>query len=252
MLGRLLRSRDDPAPRAKCTPEGTRLYAIGDIHGRVDLLRRLHETIRDDAASYPGRRVLIYLGDYVDRGEHSREVINLLLDAPPDGFETHYLMGNHEEMMCAFLEDLSVGQAWMFNGGDATLLSYGVGAPEGLLGETRIAAMQQGLRDALPDAHRTFLRGLALLHIEGDYLFAHAGIRPGVAPDDQAGHDLMWIREPFLSSRADHGYCVVHGHTIVAEPEFHPNRIAIDTGAYYTNRLTCLVLEDDTGRVLQT
>lgn len=252
MLGRLLRSSDDLAPRAPRTPEGTRLYAIGDIHGRADLLLRLHELVRDDAAGCSGRRVLIYLGDYVDRGLQSRAVIDLLLDGTPDGFETHHLMGNHEELMSAFLEDVSAWEIWMFNGGDATLLSYGVDAPAGPLDGTGTEAMQQGFRKALPEAHRAFLRGLALCHIEGDYLFTHAGLRPGVAPDEQAPHDLRWIREPFLSSTADHGYCVVHGHTIVPEPEFHPNRIAIDTGAYYTNRLTCLVLEGEDRRVLQT
>jgi len=252
MFGKRLRSKDDTAERGTRTPDGTRIYAIGDIHGRVDLLRLLHERIRDDAEGHPGRRVLIYLGDYVDRGEQSRQVIDLVLEDSLAGFETVRLMGNHEDMMSAFLEDPSVGQAWMFNGGDATLLSYRVGAPADLLGEARILSMQQKFRDALPDSHRAFLRSLVLYHIEGDYLFVHAGVRPGAAPEDQERQDLMWIREPFLSSKADHGYCVVHGHTIVSEPEFHPNRIAIDTGAYYTNTLICLVLEGDGHRVLQT
>lgn len=252
MFERLLRSKDEQGRRAAHTPEHTRIYAIGDIHGRVDLLRRLHERIRGDAEGYSGRRVLVYLGDYVDRGEWSRQVIDLLLDEPLDGFETVRLQGNHEDMMSAFLEDASIGPAWMFNGGDATLFSYGIGAPPDLIGEERVAAMQQDFRGALPAAHRDFLRGLLLQHVEGDYLFVHAGIRPGVAQDDQDPQDLMWIRETFLQSEDDHGSCVVHGHTIVEEPEFHPNRIAIDTGAYFSNTLTCLVLEDAERRIIQT
>lgn len=252
MFGKLLRFRDDHAPRTTRAPDATRLYAVGDIHGRVDLLRGLHDSIRADARGYAGRRVLIYLGDYVDRGDNSRQVIELLLDHPLDGFETIHLMGNHEDMMSGFLEDASIGQAWMINGGDATLASYGVGAPAEPVGETRIRALQQAFNEVLPPRHRGFLRALGEHHIEGDYLFTHAGIQPGVAPDRQDRQDLLWIREPFLSSKADHGHCVVHGHTTVTEPEFHANRIAIDTGAYYSNTLTCLVLEDAERRVLQT
>lgn len=249
MFGKLLRSRDDRAPRA---PHATRLYAVGDIHGRIDLLRALHDRIRDDARDYAGRRVLIYLGDYVDRGDGSRQVIELLLDHPLDRFETIRLMGNHEDMMSGFLEDASIGPAWMINGGDATLASYGVDAPAEPVGKTRIRALQQAFNEVLPPRHRGFLRALGERHVEGDYLFVHAGVRPGVAPDRQDRQDLLWIREPFLSSTADHGHCVVHGHTTVTEPEFHANRIAIDTGAYYSGTLTCLVLEDAERRVLQT
>ncbi|MEE8334666.1 MAG: metallophosphoesterase family protein [Alphaproteobacteria bacterium] len=252
MFWKRLQSRDDPAQRSARAPEGSRLYAVGDIHGRVDLLRGLHDRIRDDADGYAGRRALIYLGDYVDRGDGSRQVIELLLDDPLDGFEIILLMGNHEEMMSSFLEDASIGQAWLINGGDTTLLSYGVDAPADLIGEQRIRVLQQAFNEALPTRHRGFLRALSEQHTEGDYLFAHAGVRPGVAPDQQDRQDLLWIREPFLSSRADHGHCVVHGHTTVKEPEFHANRIAIDTGAYYSDTLTCLVLEDVEQRVIQT
>jgi len=237
------------APQA---PPGVRLYAIGDIHGRVDLLQRLHQQIVADGADGPERKLVVYLGDYVDRGDHSRQVIEMLIEPPPDGFERVLLMGNHEEMMGTFLEDASIGPAWFANGGDATLFSYGVGAPDGVVGEARIIAMQQAIREKLPDTHRQFLRALQLYHVEGDYLFVHAGMRPGRAIEDQDHRDLLWIRDAFLSSQARHAHCVVHGHTIVEEPEFHDNRIAIDTGAFFSNVLTCLVLEGDARRLLQT
>jgi len=239
-------------PHAARTPEGTRVYAIGDIHGRADLLLRLHKLIAEDAATAAaGRLVLVYLGDYVDRGEGSRQVIELLLESPLQGFETVWLRGNHEELMSTFLEDVSISETWMLNGADATLMSYGVDVPA-KNGGADMEAAQQALRAALPAAHRKFLKALRPSHVEGGYLFVHAGVRPGVALHDQDPQDLIWIRQPFLSSDADHGHCVVHGHTIVSEPEFHANRIAIDTGAYFSNTLTSLVLDGEDRRLLQT
>ena len=238
--------------RMRTTPPDTRIYVIGDIHGRLDLLRRLHDAVRGDAADAAPRRVLVYPGDYVDRGEQSRQVLDLLIDHPLEGFERVLLRGNHEDMMSTFLEDLSIAGGWMMNGGDATLFSYGVGAPEQGSGEERLLVMQAAFREKVPPRHREFLRDLRLHHIEGDYLFVHAGVRPGQPVEDQTPRDLIWIREPFLSSTAEHGYCVVHGHTVVEKPEFHANRIAIDTGAYFSNRLTCLVLEGTGHRIIQT
>lgn len=234
-------------------PASTRVYAIGDIHGRADLLRGLHEKITADAAGHAvDRKVAVYLGDYVDRGENSREVIDLLLDEPLPGMYSVFLLGNHEDAMLSFLDDPGVGANWVLNGGEATLMSYGVGHPrDGDLSE-RWRLIQAGLRKNLPSRHLEFLRSLELGHIEGGYLFVHAGIRPGLRFERQAREDMLWIRDEFLASSADHGVCVVHGHTITTSVEVLPNRIGIDTGAYFSGKLTCLVLEGEGHRLIQT
>lgn len=251
MLRNLFGTRPaDPKPPS--APLDTRVYVIGDIHGRVDLLRALHAQILSDSASAPAVRRVVYLGDYVDRGESSSQVIDLLLDEPLAGFDAIHLSGNHEEMMLGFLGDAALGPMWLHNGGDATLFSYGVGIASGSNADERAIVMQNALRKRLPERHLAFLRGLRPYHVEGDYLFVHAGIRPGVPLERQNSEDLLWIREEFLYSREDHGHCVVHGHTIVSEPEFRPNRIGIDTGAFFSNRLTCLVLEGAGQRTLRT
>lgn len=253
MMRHLFRARaaaTRPPPRA---PEGSRVYAIGDIHGCAGLLRRLHEAVRADAESAVGlRKVVVYLGDYIDRGLESRQVIDMLTREPLEGFERVYLMGNHDLWMLEFLDDPAAGPGWLFNGGNATLLSYGVGQGEALGAPARLAALQAQLRAALPAAHRDFLAALRPMHVEGDYLFVHAGVRPGVPLDAQSNDDLFWIRDPFLDSDADFGKVVVHGHTIAEAPEILPNRIGIDTGAFATGRLTCLVLEGTQQRFLQT
>ena len=248
LFGRRRQNRAKPM-----APPGTRIYAIGDIHGRADLLTRLHTLIRDDAAGAASmRKLLVYLGDYVDRGEESRRVIDMLLDRKLPGFEAVHLCGNHEEMMLAFLDDVTVAMAWMSNGGAETMYSYGVRFGDAVTSEERFVDMQRDFRAAFPARHRDFLSALPAWHAEGDYLFVHAGILPGVPLEQQSREDLLWIRDAFLSSTTDHGRCVVHGHSIVLEAEMRSNRIAIDTGAYYTNRLTCLVLEGDGQRFLQT
>ena len=252
MFARLFASRK-ARPHPPAAPPGTRIYAVGDIHGRVDLLRRLYAMIAEDAAAAPDqRRVAVHLGDYVDRGESSRQVIELLLDEPLAGFEPVYLRGNHEEMMLAFLEDPTMGPMWMFNGGDATLYSYGIGHQEGATPDERHVQLRRALQEALPARHLAFLRGLGLHHVEGDYLFVHAGIAPGRPLEQQDSQDLLWIREEFIHSTADHGSCVVHGHTIVPAPDIRPNRIGIDTGAYFTGVLTCVVLDGHDQRILHT
>lgn len=254
MLKKLFGSKPaTPEPPPPCTPADTRIYVIGDIHGRVDLLHDLHVRIREDAAgSSATRKVVVYLGDYVDRGDSSCQVIELLSSEPLAGFEAVCLSGNHEEMMLGFLDDAAMGAMWMNNGGDATLFSYGVSIASGNNAHQRHVAMQRALREKLPARHLSFLRGLRPCHTEGGYFFVHAGVRPGVPLDEQNSEDLLWIREEFLYSKADHGRCVVHGHTIVSEPEFLANRIGIDTGAYFSNRLTGLVLEGPDRRTLHT
>jgi serine/threonine protein phosphatase 1 len=232
-------------------PPNSCIYAIGDIHGRADLLDALYRRIQADQTKAE-RRVVVHVGDYVDRGDRSRAVIDLIMSKPLAGFECASLRGNHEQLMLDFLDNAAVGTMWFANGGDATLASYRVGLKGGGDRDTIMLRLQQEFRDKLPPEHREFLSALKLMHREGDYLFVHAGIRPGVPLDAQAAEDVLWIREEFLHSNADHGACVVHGHTISDQPQFKPNRIGIDTGAFMTGRLTCLVLENDTQRVLQT
>lgn len=234
-------------------PDGTRVYAIGDIHGRVDLLAELHKQIRRDLKDRPAARAtVVYLGDYIDRGPDSAGVVDFLLDRPLEGCVAIHLKGNHEATLVQFLDDLGIGPNWLFNGGDATLNSYGVAISRWEADPVALRRAQDEFRAALPARHAGFYRGLALQHQAGDYLFVHAGIRPGVALDDQDSYDLMWIRQPFLEARDDHGVVVVHGHTITRRPELRPNRIGIDTGAYYSGRLTCLVLDGATRRFLTT
>ena len=232
-------------------PAGRRLYCIGDIHGRLDLLEELHGMIRGDAAAYAGSKAVIYLGDFIDRGAQSKQVLDLLIEQPLAGFETICLLGNHEQSMLDFLEHPQSAAAWLNFGGQVTLMSYGVG-----LGRIQMMQHVELLRDELeaklPQSHLEFLRSCRLLHIEGSYCFVHAGIRPAVALEEQLPEDLMWIRDEFIRSRADHGYIVVHGHSITEEVEWLPNRIGIDTGAYYSGLLTALVLEGDQQRLLQT
>jgi len=236
-----------------CVPTGTRLYAIGDIHGRADLLRRIHRLIDEDTGRTPvTRTVVIYLGDYIDRGMESREVIDLMLDGPPSGFERIHLKGNHDECLARFLVDPEIGELWLSHGGDNTLRSYGVIPPRSLLSSVEIRRAQQELRQALPPRHVAFFRGLKPAHVEGDYFFVHAGIRPGVSLAYQTEEDMLWIGKEFLNSDLDHGKVIVHGHSIAATPDVRRNRIGVDTGAYATGKLTCLVLQGTTRLLLQT
>jgi len=232
-------------------PSGFRIYAIGDIHGRLDLLSRLHQLILEDAVDANlDARILVYLGDYVDRGPESAGVVDLLSRGTLPQFSAIHLMGNHEDFMLRFLDDTSSGSAWLANGGVATLRSYGVDFDyDDLL---RPGQLQDRLFRRVPARHLEFLRGLPLSRVIGDYLFVHAGIRPGVAMELQSPLDLLWIRGDFLNSGVEHGKIVVHGHTITDYPDVRPNRIGIDTGAFATGRLTCLVLQDDSRRFLHT
>ena len=227
-------------------PPGSRIYAVGDIHGRWDLLERLLRQIREDArTSRATRRVVVFLGDYLDRGRQSAEVVETLANGPPNhpqwlGFQWICLKGNHEDAMLQFADGCSDGHGWLANGGGATIESYsGRPCPP----DAGPDALRAQLLDGLSDRHRRFLAGLPVQHSEGDYLFVHAGLRPGVPLAEQTADDMMWIRGEFLSSAVDHGQVVVHGHTIVEEPEIHANRIAVDTGAYASDRLTALMIE---------
>ena len=235
--------------KAPAVPAGMRVYAVGDVHGRSDLLDVLLAMIAEDAAtSAADRRVVVFLGDYVDRGADSRGVVDRLAAGPPEGFAWVCLRGNHEDMMLSFMADRSLGPAWMRNGGLPTLTSYLGPEAERM----DLAELQRALIAALPTRHLEFLKTLSLTHYEGDYLFVHAGVRPGVALSRQSPADLLWIRDPFLDSQASHGKVVVHGHSIDWRPVERPNRIGIDTGAFTTGHLTALALEGTRRAFLQT
>lgn len=235
-------------------PPGVCIYAVGDVHGRVDLLEALQKSITDDAALLtPGTgKIVIYMGDYVDRGLESRQVIQRLIDDALPGFQSIHLLGNHDAWFLSFLVDPKVGATWLRYGGDVTLHSYGVRLGTPVDDPEYFARLQHELRGRLARDHVEFLQSLELSYEMGDYLFVHAGIRPGVALDQQTADDLLWIREPFLSSERDLGRVVVHGHTVESHPVVKHNRIGIDTGACWTGCLTCLVLEEGSHRFIQT
>lgn len=226
-------------------PEGTLVYAVGDVHGRADLLEKMHAAILKDSLDVPAeRKIVVYLGDYVDRGPGSKKVVDILTARPLPGFERIHLMGNHEAFLIEFLNDLEAGPGWFFNGGLATLASYGVkvGKHDELNYET-LQRVQEEFRRKLPQSHLDFYTGLEFSRVEGDFFFVHAGIRPGVPLENQTDEDMLWIREEFLGCDDDFGKVVVHGHTISWEPEVKCNRIGIDTGAFASGVLTALVLE---------
>ena len=234
---------------------GSAVYAIGDVHGRLDLLEDLLERIRADAGQYPDdvERRLIFLGDYIDRGPASRGVVDRLLEDPLPGFATVRLMGNHEEAILLFLDDLTDGRDWLTFGGLETLMSYGVPLRALPNTEAAAAALRLALASAVPRAHVDFFRNGELHHSVGDYVFVHAGVRPGVALDKQSPGDLLWIRDDFLRSRTPlPRRVVVHGHTICDLPQDRGYRINIDTGAFVSGRLTCLVLRGSERRFLTT
>ncbi len=232
-------------------PEGERIYAIGDIHGSLHALQSLHELILLDSAAFVGQKSLVYLGDYIDRGEHSREVIDLLLKAPVADFKRIFLLGNHEQSLLDFLEHPQSVAAWLNYGGRATLRSYGVSV-ERDYAHRPIENLRDELAWQLPRDHLEFFRGMSFYHLAGSYCFVHAGIRPGIPMSEQRNEDLLWIREDFTRSQMHHDHIVVHGHSITTEVDWNENRIGIDTGAFHSGVLTCLVLEGNEQRVLQT
>jgi serine/threonine protein phosphatase 1 len=219
--------------------ENKPLYVIGDIHGRLDLLDRLIEAIYRDAGERGTESLTVTVGDYIDRGPDSRGVIDRLMANP---FPGRYvaLKGNHEAMMEDFLADPGLGDIWMQNGGLETLRSFGVRMSWG--GDNFVRAAER-LRATLTLEENRFLASLRLSFSEGRYFICHAGVRPGVPLDQQSQEDLLWIRYEFLNSEMDFGKIVVHGHTPSPEPEVRPNRINVDTGAFASGRLTCVVLE---------
>jgi serine/threonine protein phosphatase 1 len=242
------------AAHARAPSTGGRLvYAVGDIHGYAQPLGDLLDHIAADAAaSAPAERpLLIFIGDYVDRGPDSRGVIDRILTLEAGGrFEVICLMGNHEEALTRFLMDPGYAPSWIGNWGEATLRAYGVDPPL-LPNAATCEAAQARFREVFPAEHRAFLGRLQISVAVGDYLFVHAGVRPGVALEAQAERDLIWIRYEFLASDADFGKVVVHGHTPADAPELRANRISIDTGVYFSGVLSAVRLEGEQQRFLQ-
>jgi serine/threonine protein phosphatase 1 len=225
-------------------PDGIRIYAVGDIHGRADLLDQVFKRIDANLVRNPAPHgIEIYLGDYIDRGPASRQVLDRLV-ARSRTHRTVFLKGNHETYLADFVTNPPILEEWQRLGGLETLMSYGItpSINPDAAAQSRLAA---ALNQALPESHRHFLGDLKSSFTCGDFFFVHAGVRPGIPLAKQREEDLLWIRRDFLLCEDDFGKIVVHGHTPVAQPDIRPNRINIDTGAYATGRLTCLMLVDD-------
>ena len=231
-------------------PEGVRIYAVGDIHGRSDLLEGVLRGIKADCRRRPAvQAVSVFIGDYIDRGPCSRDVLDLLLRWRRDN-EAVFLRGNHETFLLRFLADSRTLDEWRRYGGLETLLSYKL-LPTINPDRNEQVRLADELADAIPREHFELLDSLAPYYECGDFLFVHAGIRPGVPLHQQTNDDLLWIREEFLAHEQPFERFVVHGHTPVNLPDLRPNRINIDTGAFATGRLTCIVLEGSSITQLQ-
>lgn len=239
-----------PVSRVTAAPEGVCIYAVGDIHGRRDLLDQLLVLIEEDAAKLPDgiRPQIVFLGDYIDRGLKSRDVIELFASGALDRFDPVYLLGNHEEALLRFLQEASFGSQWARFGGAETLYSYGLAPPNkraSLNSHEEMAAARDAwtrvwneFRIRLPAEHLNFLQSLKTCYTAGDYLFVHAGLRPGVSLGDQTRRDMLWIREEFLEDAAPFAQMIVHGHTPMDAVHHDNRRIGLDTGAFLTGRLT--------------
>jgi len=221
-------------------PPDTRIYAVGDIHGRADLLNDVIQRIEDDSARRPvGTAIEVYIGDYIDRGPHSKNVIETLAWRVAQR-RAVCLRGNHEALLEAFLADPAGLHPWMHVGARQTLESYGLSRGDFDASEFHV---HRRMLDVFPEAHRLFLGCLQNYFSCGDFLFVHAGLRPRIPLTQQSLHDLHWIRDEFLDFKQSHGPLVVHGHTPVPHPELLPNRINIDTGAWMSGVLTCIAIE---------
>jgi serine/threonine protein phosphatase 1 len=249
---------DDDWPRVHKTPAcvaGELVYAVGDVHGRYDLLKEMLATIVADASGRACGRLptLVLCGDYVDRGPDSARVLTALDWIRRDGrVRLRLIKGNHEAAFLAFLKDPQDGEPWLRFGGDATLRSYGVTPPADPADQAEMIRARDDLLEQMPAAHLRVLQGLELMAIIGDYAFVHAGIRPGVPLARQKADDLLWIRAPFLDQTRRFEKRIVHGHSWVeAAPEIYDNRIGLDTGAYETGVLTAIRIEDHEVEVFQ-
>jgi serine/threonine protein phosphatase 1 len=230
------------------------VYAIGDLHGRLDLFDELLKTIRGDAdkLSSSERPTIVLLGDFVDRGPDSAGCIERALKLQSEDWcVVESLKGNHEEALMLFLDDVEVGPNWIKHGGGATLMSYGVDLAEAGLAEGW-AGVQAAFQRKLPATHLAFFKSLRLVYQRDDYVFVHAGVRPGIALEKQSEEDLLWIRQEFLQvETACPGRVIVHGHTPAPAPEIKSGRINVDTGAYASGVLTAVRLRGFERTILQ-
>lgn len=231
-------------------PSGQCVYAIGDIHGCITPLQKLTSAIRRDAGRISENASLVFVGDYVDRGPDSLGVVDWLLTLSHE-FKSHFIRGNHDQALLDFIDDPQTYLSWKDFGASETLRSYGVAPPESLNADVLVGLRDRFLK-VFPEAHRRFFAQLLPLVEIGDYLFVHAGINPGAPLAKQKPRDLMEIRDTFLSSDADFGKVVVHGHTPGPRPVHRDNRICVDTGAYLTGRLTAVALRGTSARFLHS
>jgi serine/threonine protein phosphatase 1 len=247
----LCRDEADAGAGPAQSPE--RIYAIGDVHGRADLLEDLWARIEEDARAAPDEpTTVVFLGDLVDRGPDSAKVVERVIGLRAQSpWRVQVLKGNHEQAMLLFLDDPAFGSTWLQHGGGPTLASYGVYPPQGRGDEAAWGTVRDAFAEALPPAHLAFLRSLPLYLERGDYLFVHAGVRPGVPLDRQSEQDLLWIRQEFLSRPKPSDRVVVHGHTPAELPQLTRWRIGVDTGAYATGVLTAVRLWGVEQTVLQ-
>lgn len=254
MLGRLFKKAEVERPLDTArVPDGMRIYAIGDIHGRNDLLRLLLEQIdADDASREPAETHLIFLGDLMDRGPDSAGVIETAMELRTEGRNVRFLMGNHEEIFVRACRknDTKVTRFFLRIGGEATVLSYPMTRAEYITLD--MDELTGRLATLVPQEHLDFIDSFEDQIVIGDYAFVHAGIRPGIPLAEQKPSDLRWIREEFVEQRGDLEKVVVYGHTIYDDVEERGSRIGIDTGAYASDKLTALGLEGGERWYLQT
>jgi serine/threonine protein phosphatase 1 len=226
------------------------------VHGRADLLEQLLDTIRQDIASLETGAeppMIVFLGDYVDRGPASRSVVDLILQLRQDrSLEVRTLKGNHEQALLFFLADAQFGRTWMSHGGTTTLMSYNVQPPGPRAENEAFEEARRAFQDALGEAHIAFFKGLELYVLQDDYAFVHAGVRCGIPLHQQDEKDLLWIRQEFLNSDQIMDQVVVHGHSPVEKPYLGLSRIAVDTGAYATGILTAVRVWKSSREILQT
>ena len=230
---------------------GRRIYCIGDIHGRYDLLQQLHQAIIADVKAYQHAVSIVYIGDYIDRGPHSKQIIDYLLSDPLPNFESIFLLGNHEQVLLDFLHNPENAGTWFNFGGLSTLASYDVkfsGIPQ----PKQLHDLRLAFQEKIPASHLQFFQQLLPYYEKDGYYFVHAGIRPGIKLKHQRLEDMLWIRDKFLDNQRFHGKVIVHGHSVSDTPVIRPNRIGVDTGAYSSDILSCVVLEGEQQRFLST
>lgn len=238
-------------PDAPKTQAGERVYAIGDVHGRHDLLRVLMDKLEEHNSALPPVETMhiVFLGDLIDRGPHAADVMRFVYDMEQRFEQIIVLLGNHEEMLLRALSgEATTLRAWLRTGGHATLRSFGI-EPEP---DEEPAQLIARANAAIPREWIEWLRQRPLTARSGDYFFCHAGIRPGRALHRQSRDDLLWIRDQFLEDDTGHGAVIVHGHSVANDVEIRANRIGIDTGAYRTGVLTALYLDGAEREIIST